>query len=230
MGTISVENSNRLFWLGRYIERVFTTLKSIEACYDKMIDESPDYYKTYLAAFGLKDSWGDSRSFLNSFLYDTGNMNSVAYSLKCAYDNGIVLREGISTEALAYIQLALDTLEGVKGSERALRFELLKLEDYLYAFWGCIEDNLYDEERLNIIRIGKSIERLDLYFRLKMSVESINMEFERLCDYLRKVKKGSPYRYNTAQLSVLVEVVGMEDYSSRVNQAIASLGKLFEVT
>ena len=38
MGVISIKSSDNLFWLGRYVERVFTTLKAFTECYDIMID------------------------------------------------------------------------------------------------------------------------------------------------------------------------------------------------
>lgn len=50
MGTISIEHGDRLFWLGRYTERAFTTLKSLESLYDKAIDCDPEKYKEYLSA------------------------------------------------------------------------------------------------------------------------------------------------------------------------------------
>ncbi|MCD7882378.1 MAG: alpha-E domain-containing protein, partial [Lachnospiraceae bacterium] len=38
MGIISVENTDRLFWLGRYSERVYTTIKLFAESFDTMID------------------------------------------------------------------------------------------------------------------------------------------------------------------------------------------------
>ena len=38
MGIISVEHTDRLLWLGRYSERVYTTLKIFASYFDSMID------------------------------------------------------------------------------------------------------------------------------------------------------------------------------------------------
>lgn len=91
----------------------------------------------------------------------------MAHSLERAYDNGIVLREDISTEALSFLQMAMDTLEKAETSTRGLLLALLPLEEILFGYWGCIEDYIYDPEVMNIIKCGKSIERPDLYFRLR---------------------------------------------------------------
>ncbi len=227
MGTISVEHSDRLYWLGRYTERVFTTLKTLQELIDRML-ESRNCYTEYLSWFRLSDAYADNKAFIHSFLYDSSNPNSIAYSLERAYDNGIVLREEISTEALSFLQLAKDTLERSEASANT-RFSLLPLEDLLFGFWGCIEDHVYDEEIKSIIFIGKSVERLDLYIRMKHSYSEVNMEFMRLCKWLSNVPDNTPFRYNTRYLSSLVEIIGEEqEYKHNADTAVTSLEHLFE--
>ncbi|MGN0612982.1 MAG: alpha-E domain-containing protein [Porcipelethomonas sp.] len=229
MGTISIEHGDRLFWLGRYTERVFSTLKALENLYDSTLDSMSKRYTDFLACFGLADTYGCSKNFFSSFIFDKQNINSVAASLERAYDNGIVLREEISTEALSFLQLAMDTLEKAEGSGKGLRLSLLPLEDILFGFWGCVSENVYDYEIRTILFCGKSVERLDLYLRLGSDFSRVGQEFERLCRHLRNVPKNSPYRYNTMQLCTLVEILGSEnDYRISADTAIASLSKLFE--
>ena len=43
---ISATNANRLFWLGRYEERVHLTLHLLRKCYDAMIDGKPNEKRT----------------------------------------------------------------------------------------------------------------------------------------------------------------------------------------
>lgn len=229
MGTISIEHGDRLFWLGRYTERAFTTLKTLEKLYDMGIDGTGEEYREYLGAFGLGDVYGSKEEFFRSFIFDEDNPSSVAASLVRAYDNGIVLREEISTEALSFLQMAMDKLEHTKHSSQALCLSLLPLVDILFGFWGCVGEYVYDEEIKTIIECGKYVERLDLYFRLNYPYHMIEREFGRLCASLRNVPKNTPYRYNTKQLCVLVEVMGMgESYTASSGEAISALGRLFE--
>ena len=37
-----------------------------------------------------------------------------------------------------------------------------KITDAILAFWGCVDDQIDDENTRNIIKIGKRVERLDL--------------------------------------------------------------------
>ena len=39
MGIISLEKQDHLYWLGRYSERVYTTLKTFLLGYDQMLDD-----------------------------------------------------------------------------------------------------------------------------------------------------------------------------------------------
>ena len=45
MGIISLEKSNHLYWLGRYSERAFTTIRTFMDAYDTMLDQDPEAYK-----------------------------------------------------------------------------------------------------------------------------------------------------------------------------------------
>ena len=108
---------------------------------------------------------------------------------------------------------------------------LLPLEDILYSFWGCINEHIYDDEIRNIIYIGKTIERLDMYIRLKYPFDAVEKEFVRLCKNLNRVPKGTPYRYSTKYLSELVEILGSEsDYEKDGMKATQALCCLFETS
>ncbi len=226
---ISTEHSSRIYWLGRYTERAFTTLKSLERLYDKVIDRDPEHYKKYLDCFGLSDTYGDYKSFFHSFIFDKSNSCSAAYSLGRAYDNGIVLREEISTDSLAYLQLAKDKLKSAENAPQGLVVAMMPLEDILYGFYGCFIDRVYNEEIRDIFLCAKSVERLELYIRLKYRSEKIRSEFERLCGFLERIPLHTPYRYDPEKLKVLIEIVSADGCcTGRENEALCILGKLFD--
>ncbi|SDB35106.1 A predicted alpha-helical domain with a conserved ER motif [Ruminococcaceae bacterium FB2012] len=227
MGTISIEHGDRLYWLGRYTERFFITLRALDKLSDKMIDDKYGY-REYLGYFGLSDTYSDYKDFIRSFLYDESNPNSAAYTLERAYDNGIVLREEISTKSLSFLQIAKDTL--IKSQDKPnIRLSLLPLKDILYSFWGSINEHIYDDEIRNIIYIGKTLERLDLYMRMKYPYTAVYKEYIRLCKNLNRVPKDTPYRYNTRYLSDIVEILGSEEeYLRHSEKAVESLCHLFD--
>lgn len=178
MGTISIGLVNNLFWLGRYTERVFTTLTTFLKYYDQML-ENPEFYKEYVQDFGLDNIFESRKDFIARYIYDETLEFSLKSAMTHAFDNGIVLRDQISSDTLCFIQLALNVFNQnhVQGSPV---FTLLPVKDYIYAFWGSIDDCVSDEQSRDIIRIGRYIERIDLYTRLDMDRNKIIVEFGRL--------------------------------------------------
>ena len=165
MGIITIEKSDNLFWLGRYTERVHTTLKYYIEATDLMIDKEPGYYATLCQKIGIPDVYGSKEKFKERYPFDEEDTNSILSNLLRAYDNAIVLREEIGSETLSYIQLAIYDMQKAKVS-RAPLIEMQSVIDNLLAFWGIADDIIDSEQTRNIIKAGKRVERVDLFGRL----------------------------------------------------------------
>lgn len=63
--------------------------------------------------------------------------DSLISNLNRAYDNAVVLRESIGSEALSYIQMPVYDMENAAKSEVPL-LELQQVLDNIHAFWGII--------------------------------------------------------------------------------------------
>ena len=176
MSILSRENSERLFWLGRYSERVYTGLRSLE----------------------LDLSAGDKAKNL---CFDEANPETISYSLARAYDNAIVLRDEIGTETFSYIQMAVYEMKNAKRSGTPL-MPLQKVIDNIAAFWGMADDIIEDEHARGIIKLGKRIERVDLYSRMNAESENIRREIRRLT--YRIAKTG--LRYDAERVKRLNEL------------------------
>ncbi len=225
MGIISVEKADHLFWIGRYTERVFTTLAAFFEFYDRMIDVDLAAYKKFCERIAIPDIYTDRKDFIRRYLYDETDPNSVYSNLERAYDNAIVMRDEISSHTLAYIQLALDTLKGAAGSV-APHYDLQTVIDYIHAFWGCLDDRMDDEEGRNIIKCGKYLERLDLYMRLDYPVRQIEKEYSKFLNRLHKIHLN----YNPDCERTLTEIVAMgENWKSRYDEAVRAIWNFFEV-
>lgn len=190
MGVISLEKSQNMYWLGRYMERVFTTLQSYIVYFDKMIDAGETFYQQFCTALAIPDTYGSQEVFFENYLFDGTDLNSVASSLNRAFDNAVVLRDEISSESLCYIHLAMERLEAARNSRERL-LELQQVLDYLYAFWGSVDDCADSEICRNLMKIGRYQERLDLYVRLHYSMTEVERTYCKL--RTRVEKSGLPY-------------------------------------
>ena len=155
MGIITIDKSDHLYWLGRYTERVHTTLKYYFKSADLMIDSDPDYYAVLCRKIGISDIYGSSKAFKRQYAFDECNPDSIISSLNRAYDNAIVMRDYIGTETMAYIQLAIDDIKTAENSHSPI-VDLMNAVDHILAFWGCVNDMIEDEQIRNIIKLGKA--------------------------------------------------------------------------
>ena len=187
MGIITVDKSDHLFWLGRYTERVYTTLKYYFESADKTIDENPEYYDELCRKVGILNVYGTSENFLRTYPFDENDPNSIISNLNRAYDNAIVMRDYIGTETMAYIQLAIDDIHNADRGVATIA-DLMLAIDHILAFWGCVNDMIDNEQIRNIIKLGKGLERLDLYLSLDLPDSDIIREYRRMKQFLAKSK------------------------------------------
>ncbi|MCI9488594.1 alpha-E domain-containing protein [Lachnospiraceae bacterium 48-42] len=220
MGIISVEQTVRLLWLGRYTERVYTTLRLYYSSYDTMIDEGKNEgenaYARFCQMIDIPDIYGSKEVFKEKYPFDEENPDSIFSNLNRAYDNAIMLREEIGSEALSYIQLAIYAMNKAKIS-RAPFIELQRVMDNILAFWGIADDNIDSEQTRNIIKTGKRIERLDLYARLGVGRKELYRE---ICRLEPRVAR-SGIRYDAEKIKYMKELVEKPeiDYYKVVHEA-----------
>lgn len=187
MGIISLEHCDRLFWLGRYVERVYTTIRLFSTSYDSMIDYDKSQYKDFCEKLDIPNIYTSNKQFCDDYCFGKENINSIYSNLIRAYDNAIVLREEISSATLSYIQLAIYNMEKANISKAPL-LELQKIVDDLMAFWGMIDDATDNRNARNIIKTGKHIERMSLYGRLQYPASSLKREAKRLKGRIKQTK------------------------------------------
>lgn len=200
MGIISVENTDRLYWLGRYSERVYTTIRLFAVSFDDMIDNYIDSYADFCKSLDIPNIYTSKENFIERYCFDEKDPNSIYSNLMRAYDNCVTLREELGSETVSYIQLAVYEMQRARISTAPL-IELQKVVDNILAFWGIVDDCIDSQNVRNIIKIGKRIERLDLYGRLHMPREEMLREVHRLSgritqtqlkyreDYLREIER-----------------------------------------
>ena len=77
MGVISLERADSLFWLGRYVERVFTTVKVFFDYYDCMIDRNEREYIHFCEALSIPNVYQDREDFVkkSKMLFSTNQIH-----------------------------------------------------------------------------------------------------------------------------------------------------------
>ncbi len=215
MGIISVEQADRLYWLGRYTERVYTTLKMFSKSFDSLIDGITDIYVDFCKSIDIPNVYADRADFVNRYPFDEQLPDSIISNMNRAYDNAIVLRESIGSECLAYIQLAIYEMNKAAKSKSPL-IELQKVNDNVLAFYGIVDDQIDSENVRNIIKAGKRIERIDMYARLGVGRSELKREIHRMIPRVER----SGLEYNKEKLKKIRELIEEEniDYYKIVSE------------
>lgn len=198
MGTISKVKANYLFWLGRYAERVFSTIEFLNEYYDQGIDRSPDGCKDFCTKLGITYHYASKSEFLTSMISDTTEPYSLIRALESAHDNAIMLRDELGSRSLSFIQLAKNDLDACIA-KRCRSFDLTKVTDDILGFWGCADDAILIDTIRDIIKSGKYTERIDLYVRFGKQTSLIRTEVARLERYARHL----PQTFDPYHLTIL---------------------------
>lgn len=175
---LTLKQVDSIYWLGRYTERVLTTLKVFMEVYDSQIDSHFDYEK-YCSDLDIYNGFTSLSDFCQRYAFDRTYASSIISSMNRSYDNAIMLRETIGSDSLSYIELALRRMEDAQYSQTpALVFQ--KVIDNIMAFKGQVFDSIADHNVRHILLAGLTLERLDMYLRLNMNEDKIAFECRRL--------------------------------------------------
>lgn len=177
MATISANKANRLFWLGRYVQRAYMTLHLLRRVYDKMIDGEPTDYQEFWKKLDINDNYATRGEFTLGMLYDEENPGSVASSLQHAMDNAILLREDIKTETMSFIEISIAMLKKQRHVAESNVTNLQPITDWMLAFRGSAAQRIEDPRVLALLAIGQLTEKMDIMLRFSYDYERIATQY-----------------------------------------------------
>src|SRR5574344_1153065 len=185
--TISATKANRLYWLGRYTERVYTSLHLLRRCYDKMIDGSTDEYEMYYHTMDVADTYPDIEAFKLGLMYDSHNPASLISGLEMA--------------------MSKMKAEAEKGDTNITNLQTVT--DCLLSFWGSLDERIYDGRVRNFLIAGRLTEYLDMRIRFRYSWKRVG-EFYRRLKHCAVVEEGL---FDTNFEDKLDEMLKPENYN-----------------
>ena len=243
LSLVTASKADNLYWLGRYTERAFTTLNQFFPFYDRVMDTDVDAFRPFAHALDLPEDFEDFDGFVNSFLYDGSNPDSVRSAVTSAFNNAVILRPELRSRLLQYVELAMTNITDAAkyAADAEDIYKQRDITDDMLAFWGGIENSPVDPTLKAFIFIGKYLDRIDLYTRFGLTMEELEAPLKKLAAYSMTLD-GMPLPSCFADgLSWLVgqlpsrgyqEVADLlkkylDDYSGRVSAlAIKDMGSL----
>jgi uncharacterized alpha-E superfamily protein len=170
--------AERIYWLGRYLERAENTARLLNV-YSTLLLDLPRGAKigwhTLVEITGSRPGFDekyqdtDERSVIRFLLSDTSNYCSILSSLALARENARTTREIIPSEAWEQINnLYLFAKENAsKGVARGPRHQLLnQIIAHCQQIAGLFAGTMSHNSGYNFIRIARSLERADMTTRI----------------------------------------------------------------
>ncbi len=188
MGTITLNKNNRLFWLGRYAERLCQGVSNVRAIQDELLDGDEATARAMCEKIGVATApYARAEDFCNHYCFDRALPDSLMSAADAMIGNGMVLRELLGTPTLSYLQMAVTALETAASHGNSCAVELQWVIDDIMAFRGSYNDAIDSEEIRNTIKCGASVERVSTLIRFgQADEETLRREVSRLVNRLYK--------------------------------------------
>ncbi|NNE37928.1 MAG: alpha-E domain-containing protein [Gammaproteobacteria bacterium] len=178
--------AERMYWFGRYCERVENTARLISV-YSNLLLDLP---------LNIKNIWGDlivitgcddlffekfknsnERNVIKFLLTDKDNPGSLICNINAARENARTTREIIPTESWEKINELYLYVQ--KNSQNALkqnaRFKIIgEIISYCHQMTGLLFGTMSHGQAYNFIRIGRNLERADMTSRI-LDVGCVNL-------------------------------------------------------
>ncbi|UZD23579.1 circularly permuted type 2 ATP-grasp protein [Algoriphagus halophytocola] len=168
----------RLFWLGRYLERAAYTVRLMrmtlltynEADEDIHLHENPvlstllrtlTVMTDTLPGFTEPEKLKNPEGELLSLVYDSEKSGSLAFSIQCFLSNAFAVRDRLSLDTWRILDSISEELHIMKKSSINMMQAYQSLDNMvvkLMAFYGLNIDNMTREPTWHLLNIGRFIE------------------------------------------------------------------------
>ncbi len=226
MGTVSLSKNNRLFWMGRYAERVYQGVQIIYTIQDELLDGDTDEIDmTDLKnRLGMDEEFATVEEFFQRYAFDATLPDSIYSSAEQMLGNGMVLREILGSPTLSYLQMAMSALEAAQKSQ-SCGVQLQWVLDDIMAFRGSYGEFVVKESTRNTIRSGASVERVCTMIRFGSEVSAQKQEIQRLINRLYKTNLN----YDANSLQILQDFAFNEEGTTTKEELLSCVENLFLV-
>jgi uncharacterized alpha-E superfamily protein len=214
--------AERVYWMGRYIERAESVARLVGAYSSAMMDMprgAKADWGSLADIVGVADRFGrryqnaDERNVIKFLLVDTDNPGSIVASIQAARENVRTTRELLPTEAWEYVnRLHLFLAEqALSALARRNRFALLQ-EVVLRCqqISGLLAGTMSHDASWRFVRLGQCLERADMTTRIVDSAV-----------YLLLPQQDSPVEHeNLLWMNVLRSLSAYQMYRQHVTNRV----------
>lgn len=170
-------NAESLYWIGRYVERADDLARILDVAVHHLLEDSTvdedRASRVLLRVLGIATPSGplDVWSLTELVAYSSKHGGSITDSLKAARENARGAREVTSTEMWECLNTTVNGLADRQKAASSLGpHEFFRyVEERAAMFAGLVDSTLSRDDGYRFLRLGRSVERVDMLVRLLLS-------------------------------------------------------------
>lgn len=172
--------ATNMYWLGRYLERVETTLYKIEEAFNTIIDVDKNAGVELYEKFGIELEYTNSTNFLKNAIFGDHQAN-IATITANARESAIISRIYINASAFGEI-IELDALfKKISTNETPINYnDLDHALSLIKEIWGEKTTRGKQKSSDYFFTLGKLVEEVDNRVRFNGDLEMTNLIIEEI--------------------------------------------------
>jgi uncharacterized alpha-E superfamily protein len=168
---LTANTAINLYWFGRNIERIETSLLEVSNAFDESIDNNKYAGKELFAKLGIDIEYSSASSFLQNAIFGNHNAN-LNNIMEYARENAIISRTHIDTKAFGEVIELASLFESTKNSAYEVDYRFIdNVLSLISEIWGELTHRMQRQSSDYFIRLGKLTEKVDFHLRLGGDIE-----------------------------------------------------------
>ena len=176
-----------LYWFGRHLERVEATLIDVLEIFDVIIDTDPEAGKRYYERLEVELEYESASQFLDNAIFGEHPAN-LAAAMRNARENAIICRAYLDADAFGETIKLHELFDHASKSANHVDYRFVDdALSLINEIWGLKTRGLVRRKSDHFIRLGKLVEKVDLYLRHGHDGEDSSKYLNKILRSARKI-------------------------------------------